>query len=140
MDHPSHPHQLERYFRQMMSRCNACGDEHTGTFYHCTTCSRFMIHLNCALLPANLFIQQSTNGNFSHPHLLTLAYLFPYIEQRTKFFPRCRVCDKSFNILIWHYRCDKCRYYVHIECATSKTDAFMSILMPGGEPYFFYIF
>ncbi|XP_076904855.1 uncharacterized protein LOC143560438 [Bidens hawaiensis] len=31
MDHPSHPHLLQRYFRTMISVCNACGKEHSGT-------------------------------------------------------------------------------------------------------------
>ncbi|KAI3760687.1 hypothetical protein L1987_51085 [Smallanthus sonchifolius] len=132
MDHPSHPHQLQRYFRQMMSRCNACGNEHSGSFYHCNTCSCFMIHLNCALLPAKLLIQESTNESFSHPHSLTLTYSFPYIEQKAKFFPRCRVCNGFFSACLWHYGCNKCRYYAHVDCATSKREAFMSILMRAG--------
>ncbi|XP_076923676.1 uncharacterized protein LOC143585884 [Bidens hawaiensis] len=82
MDHPCHPHQLQRYFRPLTSACDACKGEHTGTFYHCTTCSHFMIHVNCTLLPA---------------------------------------------------KCNKCQYYVHVDCATSPNDAFMSsILMPAG--------
>ncbi|XP_076893069.1 uncharacterized protein LOC143544989 [Bidens hawaiensis] len=137
MDHPSHPHQLQRYYGKTISNCNACGDEHSGTFYHCTTCC-FRIHLSCALLPTKLLIQQSTNENFSHSHLLTLSYSFPYLDLEDKFFPRCRVCEKESRYFysdhrpyLWHYRCDKCRYYVHVDCATSRKDAFMSsILMP----------
>ncbi|XP_076915962.1 uncharacterized protein LOC143575472 [Bidens hawaiensis] len=140
MDHPSHPHQLQRYFGHMMSYCNSCGDEHSGTFYHCTTCSWFRIHLSCALLPAKLLIQQSTNKNFGHSHLLTLSYSFPYNDLKVRYFPRCRVCLKGFDFhepedksYLWHYRCDKCRYYVHVDCAISMKDAFMSsILMPAG--------
>ncbi|KAI7740198.1 hypothetical protein M8C21_031112, partial [Ambrosia artemisiifolia] len=136
MDHPSHPHQLQRCLGRMTSHCNACGNEHSGTFYHCTSCSLFKIHLDCALLPAKLLIQQSTNESFSHSHLLNLVYSFPLIEQKAKFFPSCRVCNISFladTTNTWHYRCDKCRYYAHVDCASSRKEAFMSsILMPAG--------
>ncbi|CAH1445808.1 unnamed protein product [Lactuca virosa] len=53
MDHPSHPHQLQRMAKELVSRCSACGEKHKGTFYQCTTCSWYSIHLDCALLPAN---------------------------------------------------------------------------------------
>ncbi|KAL8261572.1 hypothetical protein R6Q59_025621 [Mikania micrantha] len=120
MDHPSHPHQLQRYFSRLTSLCHACGKEHSGTFYHCTTCSWFRIHLDCGLLPTKLLIQQSTKGSFSHPHLLMLTFSFPYSEKRDKFFPHCKVCDNGFNTYEWHYRCNKCRYYIHVYCTTSK--------------------
>ncbi|XP_076925509.1 uncharacterized protein LOC143588374 [Bidens hawaiensis] len=141
MEHPSHPHQLQRYSSRMtLGCCNACGNEHSGTFYHCITCFGFRIHLDCALLPSKLLIQQSTNGSFSHSHLLAIAYSFPFIEKRDRFFPQCRVCEKGFDphlvlcsSYLWHYRCEKCRYYVHVDCATSRKEAFMtSILMPAG--------
>ncbi|XP_076959947.1 uncharacterized protein LOC143636174 [Bidens hawaiensis] len=132
MDHPSHPHQLQRYLGWMMSYCNACGEKHSGTFYHCTTCYWFKIHLDCALLPAKLLIQRSTNESFTHTHFLTLAYSFPHIEIRARFYPVCKACGAAFFSANWHYRCDKCRYYAHVECATSMSDAFMSILMQPG--------
>ncbi|XP_076911708.1 uncharacterized protein LOC143569762 [Bidens hawaiensis] len=131
MDHPSHPHQLQRYFKRIISRCNACGKEHSGTFYQCTTCW-FMVHLDCVLLPAKLLIQPSTNESFTHTHLLTLAYSFPRVERRARFYPVCKVCGLGFDISNWHYRCDKCRYYVHVECASSMSEAFMSIFMRQG--------
>ncbi|KAI7726267.1 hypothetical protein M8C21_008611 [Ambrosia artemisiifolia] len=132
MDHPSHPHQLLRCFGRMISPCNACGDEHSGTFYQCTTCSWFKIHLDCALLPTKLLIQKYTNESFSHPHLLNLACSFPHIERKSKFYPRCRVCEVAFNSYKWHYRCDRCWYYIHVKCATSRSEAFMSVLMHAG--------
>ncbi|KAL8261557.1 hypothetical protein R6Q59_025606 [Mikania micrantha] len=132
MNHPSHPHQLQRYFSRMISSCYACGDEHSGTFFHCTTCSWFRIHLDCCLLPAKLLIQQFTDGSFSHSHMLTLSYSYPYIERKAKFFPTCRVCNDFFEFNIWLYRCDRCRYYAHVRCATSRKDAFMSYLTYAG--------
>ncbi|KAD4586395.1 hypothetical protein E3N88_23996 [Mikania micrantha] len=132
MDHPSHPHQLQRYLNRMITSCYACGDEHSGTFFHCTTCFLFMIHLNCCLLPVKLLIQQFTNGSFSHSHMLTLSFSFPFIERKAKFFPVCRVCNKGFVSNIWLYRCDRCRYYAHVSCAASRKEAFMSYLTYAG--------
>ncbi|GKB24794.1 zinc finger, PHD-type containing protein [Tanacetum coccineum] len=132
IDHPSHPHQLERINKPIISSCNACAEDHKGTFYQCTTCSWFMIHLNCALLPAKLQIQRFTDNTFSHPHFLTLAYSFPHDEQKSKFFPGCKVCANVLGLNKWLYKCDKCRYYVHVDCATSKKEPFMSIFMSPG--------
>nr|GFB26268.1 zinc finger, PHD-type [Tanacetum cinerariifolium] len=132
MDHPSHHHPLQRIKTPILSLCNACGNLHKGTFYHCTTCYGFMIHLNCALLPAKLQIQRFTDNIFSHSHLLTLAYSFPYDEKKSKFFPVCKVCTNGFKGDKWLYKCDKCRYYVHVDCATSKKEPFMSIFMSPG--------
>ncbi|KAD4586384.1 hypothetical protein E3N88_23985 [Mikania micrantha] len=138
MDHPSHPdHQLQRNFSPMITSCYACGDKHSGTFFQCTTCSWFKIHLDCCLLPAKLLIQQFTNGSFSHSHMLTLSYYFPYIEQKEKFLPTCRVCEEPFTFKKWLYKCDRCRYYAHVSCATSRNEAFMSYLTYArlGETY-----
>ncbi|XP_023731650.1 uncharacterized protein LOC111879425 [Lactuca sativa] len=133
MDHPSHPHQLQRMPKKMVSCCNACGEEHQGTFYHCTTCFCYSIHLDCALLPAKLLIQQHTDATFTHSHPLTLAYSFPRVDRAAKYYPKCRVCMKGFYIYFWLYKCDKCQYYVHINCATSKTEPFMSIFLHPGS-------
>ncbi|KAI7757388.1 hypothetical protein M8C21_001917, partial [Ambrosia artemisiifolia] len=43
--------------------------------------------------------------------------------------PRCRVCGKRFYPHLWIYKCDKCYYYVHFDCATSKREPFMSIFI-----------
>ncbi|KAJ0715987.1 putative chromatin regulator PHD family [Helianthus annuus] len=130
--HPSHPHQLERMFGHIASVCVACGNKHEGVFFQCTTCSTFRIHLDCALLPTKLLIQTSTNGTFNHSHPLTLTYFFPLDELRAKYYPVCRVCNQRFHFSLWNYRCDKCLYYVHVDCATSKTEPFMSIFLPAG--------
>nr|XP_043637795.1 uncharacterized protein LOC122608771 [Erigeron canadensis] len=129
MVHPSHPdHQLERMMGTMISKCHACDNEHKGTFYHCPTCVWFgRIHLDCALLPAKLSIQQVTDDAFTHPHPLTLAYSFPLVDYAKQHYPRCRVCSSYFNYFSWLYKCDKCRYYAHVDCATSKKEPFMSI-------------
>ncbi|GKD13940.1 zinc finger, PHD-type containing protein [Tanacetum coccineum] len=129
INHPSHPdHQLERMFGHIVSVCIACGEKHDGHFFQCTTCTMHRIHMDCALLPAKLLIQRRTE-RFTHSHPLTLAYSFPFPEIEARFYPFCRVCDGIFYEHLWIYKCDKCRYYVHVDCATSKREAFMSILL-----------
>ncbi|PWA47725.1 zinc finger, PHD-type [Artemisia annua] len=134
INHPSHPdHQLERMFGRIVSACDACGEKHDEHFFQCIICPRYRIHVDCALLPAKLLIQHRNNETFTHSHPLTLAYSFPFTEKRARFHPLCRVCDDTFNEHLWIYKCDNCRYYVHVHCATSKRDAFMSILLPSSE-------
>ena len=139
MDHPSHPHQLQRMSKELVSHCSACGEKHQGTFYQCTTCLWYSILLDCALLPAKLLIQQHTDATFTHSHPLTLAYSFPEVDQKAKYNPRCRVCKKYFDCYLWLYKCDKCQYYAHINCATSKTEPFMSIFLHPGNMYNLFI-
>ncbi|KAJ0724523.1 putative chromatin regulator PHD family [Helianthus annuus] len=127
INHHSHPHQLDRMPCPIVSGCVACGNKHEGVFFHCTTCPRFLINLECALLPTKLLIQNHTYGTFTHSHPLTLTYSFPYLDKQAKYFPRCRVCDTGFYSHLWIYKCDKCLYHVHVDCATSKKEPFMSI-------------
>ncbi|KAI7735266.1 hypothetical protein M8C21_009400, partial [Ambrosia artemisiifolia] len=130
INHHSHPHQLDRVFgHKNILTCAACGNKHEGIFFHCTTCPRFFINLDCALLPPKLLIQNHTDGTFTHSHLLSLAYSFPYSYTRESYFPGCRVCGNKFYSHLWIYKCDKCRYYVHVDCATSKREPFMSIFI-----------
>ncbi|KAI7757511.1 hypothetical protein M8C21_008207 [Ambrosia artemisiifolia] len=96
MDHQSHPHQLQRSFDRMMSRCKACGNEHSGTFYHCTSCSWFKIHLDCALLPAKLLIQQSTNESQGKTHIYFKVEDHPNLIRYP--FP-----DESVNLVMHHF-------------------------------------
>ncbi|KAK9060599.1 hypothetical protein SSX86_021305 [Deinandra increscens subsp. villosa] len=123
VSHPSHPHQLVQMFGPIVSNCRACGGKHEGVFFQCITCHMFRISVDCALLPTKLLIQKHTYATFTHSHPLTLAYSFPYLDRKARYFPLCRVCAKGFhsNSHLWIYKCDKCRYYVHVGCATSKT-------------------
>ncbi|CAI9301449.1 unnamed protein product [Lactuca saligna] len=111
----------------------ACGEKHQGTFYQCTTYLWYSIHLDCALLPTKLLIQQHTDATFTHSHPLTLAYSFPVIDIVARFYPKCRVCKKHFDSYLWLYKCDKCQYYAHINCVTSKREPFMSIFLHPGS-------
>ncbi|KAK1414126.1 hypothetical protein QVD17_29867 [Tagetes erecta] len=125
--HPSHGHQLGRMPGPKVSSCLACSNKHEGVFFQCTACPGFLISLDCALLPTKLLIQNHTNGNFTHSHPLTLSYSFSYSDIKAKFCPCCRVCDLGFYSHLWVYKCEKCLYYAHVDCATSKREPFMSI-------------
>ncbi|PWA57395.1 protein kinase C-like, phorbol ester/diacylglycerol-binding domain, DC1 [Artemisia annua] len=119
--HPSHRHPLAATLEPLLSKCNACGKKHEGTFYICTTCFGLFIHSDCAFLPEEFMIQNATNDIFSHRHPLILSYSFPLEDQITRFHPRCRVCNSTeYGANTWIFKCEKCRYYVHIHCATSK--------------------
>ncbi|KAJ0900082.1 putative chromatin regulator PHD family [Helianthus annuus] len=135
--HPSHRHPLVRIPRKFLGECDACGKEHKGLFYHCPMCvSSKFIHSDCAFLPKKLQIQHTTNDIFSHIHPLTLAYSFPKADIISKINPRCRVCLRDFyeSSNLWIYKCEKCRYYTHLDCATSRKEPFMSILTSPGRP------
>ncbi|KAJ0833826.1 putative chromatin regulator PHD family [Helianthus annuus] len=121
LHHPSHKHPLICISKQLLAKCDACGKEHKGNFYHCSMCVRSnFIHSDCAFLPQKLQIQDTTNDVFSHIHHLTLAYSFPIDDQSSKNWPRCRVCRNGFddNFNLWMYKCEKCRYYTHLDCGT----------------------
>ncbi|KAJ0724481.1 putative chromatin regulator PHD family [Helianthus annuus] len=107
--------------RQILTECDACGKEHKGVFYECITCFHFLIHKDCVFQPKRLLIQDGTYGRFSHTHPLVLTYSFPIVDQKAKFYPTCRVCDNAFseNENLWVYKCDKCRYYAHTDCANA---------------------
>ncbi|KAM0005179.1 putative chromatin regulator PHD family [Helianthus debilis subsp. tardiflorus] len=137
--HPSHPHPLVSPIPSpILCLCQACGKTHKDIFFLCTTCPYFTVHTDCIFLPKSLLIQQTTNGIFRHTHPLTLSYSFPEAEQRAKYNPKCRVCNGRFNTYMenfWIYKCEKCIYYVHLDCATSasRREPFMSILSIGGD-------
>ncbi|KAL8242816.1 hypothetical protein R6Q59_013118 [Mikania micrantha] len=128
INHPSHPHQMQLMPQSIVSSCLACG-KHEGQFFQCTTCHGFWINKDCALLPAKMLIQNHTNGTFIHSHPLTLAYSLSAPDES---YLKCRVCRDRFYSHLWIYECDKCRYYVHVDCATSKREPFMSIFQQPG--------
>ncbi|KAK9055362.1 hypothetical protein SSX86_026445 [Deinandra increscens subsp. villosa] len=129
--HPSHPHPLVSLTTNpILCECRACGKEHKGIFFQCTTCSDFAIHIECAFLPKTLLIQRTTNDVFHHTHPLTLSYSFSKAEQSANYYQTCRVCGENFadDYNLWLYKCDKCMYYAHLDCATSRKEPFMSML------------
>ncbi|KAJ0833887.1 putative chromatin regulator PHD family [Helianthus annuus] len=131
--HPSHEHPLVRIPKDLLYECDACGMKHEGVFYQCPKCVGLFIHSHCAFLPKKLQIQRYTNDFFDHIHPLELSYTFPKADQKSKFNPLCRVCRQDFSKdHLWIYKCEKCRYYTHLNCATSRNEPFMSILTSPG--------
>ncbi|PWA50430.1 DC1, C1-like, Zinc finger, RING/FYVE/PHD-type [Artemisia annua] len=131
--HLSHPHPLVCVAKEILCECDACGKKHEGSFYQCATCSFPLLHSDCAFLPKNLSIQQTTNDIHSHTHPLTLAYSYSPHDLLTSMYTQCRVCNDSFyKKFLWIYKCDRCRYYAHLDCATARHEPFMSILMSPG--------
>ncbi|KAJ0724476.1 putative chromatin regulator PHD family [Helianthus annuus] len=120
--HPGHQHPLNPFCRHkhILAECDACGKKHEGIFYECSTCFRFSAHKDCVFQPKRMLIQDVMCGRFSHIHQLILTYSFPIVSQKAKFYPTCRVCDDSLIDYenLWVYKCEKCRYYVHVNCAT----------------------
>lgn len=134
--HPSHLHPLVCLVEEILSKCHACGKEHKGFFYQCATCPFPLLHSDCAFLPKNMLIQQTTNDIFSHPHPLTLAYSFVIEDETARRWTKCRVCNRGFDSYsesLWVYKCNRCRYYAHLDCATARHEPFMSILMSPGK-------
>ncbi|KAM0063450.1 putative chromatin regulator PHD family [Helianthus debilis subsp. tardiflorus] len=122
--HPSHKHPLVPTSRSILAVCDACGEKHEGVFYQCFTCFLSFIHEDCVFCPKRLLIQHGTFDKFFHTHPLILTYVFPEVDQQVKFYPKCRVCDKSFTGYenLWIYKCEKCRYYTHLECAYLRSN------------------
>ncbi|KAF5804272.1 putative chromatin regulator PHD family [Helianthus annuus] len=119
--HPGHSHPLTSItLDPSLSKCYACGKEHKGVFYHCNTCFYFSIHVDCVALPFKL-------SSKHHVHKLTLSYSFTVIPYHSK----CRICVTSISERDWLYKCGKCRYYVHLDCALSRGEPFMSIFSHG---------
>lgn len=131
--HPCHTHPLVSLISNpILCMCKACGKEHKGIFFQCTTCSNFAIHIDCAFLPKTILIQNISRGIFRHTHPLTLSYSFPRAEQKAKYSPSCRLCDQTFRFEgLWLYKCEKCIYYVHLDCATPRSEASTSMLSGG---------
>ncbi|KAI3694536.1 hypothetical protein L1987_77503 [Smallanthus sonchifolius] len=120
--HPGHPHPLISIIVDpILSKCFACGKKHEGVFFHCNTCFNFSIHVDCVTLPFKFLIQNL------HSHMLTLSYSFSIILDNSK----CRICRMNIGDELWLYKCSKCRYYVHLDCATSREEPFMSIFSRG---------
>ncbi|KAL8231339.1 hypothetical protein R6Q57_001117 [Mikania cordata] len=124
--HPCHPHPLICVtIEPGLNKCLTCGKKHEGYFYHCPTCSNFLICSECLVLPLKLSLETK---QFSHRHLLTLSYSF--VDTLYDF--ECRICGIKLEDEPLIYKCSKCMYYVHPDCATQRAEPFMSILLPAG--------
>ncbi|KAL8223535.1 hypothetical protein R6Q57_019010 [Mikania cordata] len=87
--------------------------------YYCSRC-QLDLCLDCSMNE----LQCHTIYHPSHQHPLTPTNRTIYANcdayQLVKFYPRCRVCNQTFIENCWIYKCDKCRYCTHADCAYSK--------------------
>nr|GEV33959.1 DC1, C1-like, zinc finger, RING/FYVE/PHD-type [Tanacetum cinerariifolium] len=106
--HPGHPHPLVPVsYDPMLGKCFACGKEHRGGFYHCATCLNFVV--NCDCLPCLIKLLVKSHRS----HMLTLSYSF--LDQ--VYDCECRICREEIYTEYWLYKCSKCMFYVHLDCA-----------------------
>ncbi|XP_022010708.1 uncharacterized protein LOC110910341 [Helianthus annuus] len=123
--HPAHPHPLISFSVEPgLNKCFACKKKHEGHFYQCNTCLNFLVNSDCLTLPIKLLLETQ---QFSHRHLLTLSYSF--LDQLYDF--ECRICGMELEDELLIYKCSKCMYYVHPDCATQRIEPFMSVFLPG---------
>ncbi|KAL7225106.1 hypothetical protein ACSBR1_020414 [Camellia fascicularis] len=110
--HDAHQHPLISIQRPALFFCFACGREHRGASYLCTTCG-FWINQKCASLPSSIKC-------INHHHPLSLIYCLP--DEYYQFRPNCEICTKYLNRRYWAYICVGCRYFSHVNCATSRAE------------------
>ncbi|XP_076920270.1 uncharacterized protein LOC143581335 [Bidens hawaiensis] len=107
--HPSHPHPLVSLLsKPILCECNACGKEHKGVFFLCTTCVDFTIHSSCIKLP------KKTIRHVYDKHPMRLSYL-PVETHKSEYF--CEICENKLNPHYCFYHCDKCDQSMHSACA-----------------------
>ncbi|KAJ0639224.1 putative chromatin regulator PHD family [Helianthus annuus] len=130
--------------------CSRCGEDikwYHRYYYSCCHCSDYFVHKFCAELPQRL------EDVCEVGHALDLTQSASHLnwkggwtreddwnckicveDQISKNLPRCRVCRYGFSYgtNVWMYKCEKCRYYTHLGCATSRNEPFMSIFKSPG--------
>ncbi|KAI7735268.1 hypothetical protein M8C21_009402, partial [Ambrosia artemisiifolia] len=129
-DEDEHEVEDEVEFVEEDHQCNLCEEQIWSfhlCYYSCKTCD-YSLHKFCAEL---------TDTLQNHP--LHPGHTLKFFSSGSEF--NCavcrlmkkdsipRVCGKKFYSHLWIYKCDKCRYYVHVDCATSKREPFMSIFI-----------
>lgn len=101
-----HEHTLTLLPRYVSFICNACGLSGDKSPYVCLKCS-FMIHGDCLNIPRVININR-------HEHRLVYrCFLGPGNW-------RCGVCRQKVDGNYGAYRCVRCHYAVHTECAKRK--------------------
>ncbi|XP_042034849.1 uncharacterized protein LOC121781202 [Salvia splendens] len=123
--HKSHLlHPLVAHRRQILTRCDACGERQDGFFFSCQQCN-FWIHQDCTILPTTLKL-------LSNPWPFLLVYSIHAISRLY-----CIVCLES--LLPTHnaiYLCPQTLEFSHVRCGLeniqSKTRLEL-IQLPGDE-------
>ncbi|XP_042034848.1 uncharacterized protein LOC121781201 [Salvia splendens] len=115
--HKSHPpHPLVAHCRQILSRCDACGERHDGFFFSCQQCN-FWIHQDCTILPTALKL-------LSNPWPFLLVYSIPASSRDSE----CVGCDDS--LLHTHnaiYLCPQTLDFSHVRCGLDKIQSKTSL-------------
>lgn len=113
IQHWSHQHPLRLVERYATFECDACNKMATDYSYMCDASCPFWIHKSCAILP----LTHSFGIHSKHP--LTLSDSLPKIYGR--FYQFCKICKATVHPRRWLYYCGSCRFFVHVQCALSKT-------------------
>lgn len=121
LHHSSHPsHHLTLLpvptYSNRSYTCKACGSAGNGCSFSCACCD-FDIHMQCALLPQNLFLAQH------HHHELELIFESPFDDdaddESTVFV--CDICGDHVDLNYWLYYCADCDFGAHLNCSISKS-------------------
>ncbi|XP_052173732.1 uncharacterized protein LOC127789028 isoform X2 [Diospyros lotus] len=103
-----HQHPLIPIEVEAQVPCAACGREHKGKSYLCSTCG-FWANQICASAPTTVDLH-------IHPHPFTLFRSFRYSHQKI-----CIICNEEVKTASWIYRCSEgCGDSVHVGCSLSE--------------------
>ncbi|KAL9336232.1 hypothetical protein Peur_070720 [Populus x canadensis] len=96
--------------------CSGCFvSEESKVFFKCVVCD-FKLGMKCATLP-----YKARHEYDDHPLFLT------YINAND-YQPSCIICEEDRDPKLWFYRCEKCDFDAHPECALGK----YPYVKPGG--------
>ncbi|XAR67955.1 hypothetical protein NMG60_11002911 [Bertholletia excelsa] len=107
VEHTCHQHQLIPLQKLALFLCDACGTEHKGSSYLCTSCGFWAIQ-QCVSLPTTIKLRENC-----HSHPLKLTYYVPYECD-------CKICHMPIYRRHWIYGCHECRYLTHVNCLTPE--------------------
>ena len=94
--------------RENIPHCSGCRvSEESKVFFKCVVCD-FKLGMKCATLP-----YKARHEYHGHPLFLT------YINAND-YQPSCIICEKDRDPKLWFYRCEKCDFDAHPECALGR--------------------
>ncbi|XWS49140.1 hypothetical protein CRYUN_Cryun13aG0138100 [Craigia yunnanensis] len=125
IQHSAHQHPLA--LRENMDlgsevRCRACGENCFDPCFVCERCN-FFLHRQCA-------VELQIQHHFHPLHPLVLSPLPPNLDHDTI---KCPACGGMFDRFMLVYRCAKCDFNLHTDCAKPKLTPFLKY---GGHSHF----